>query len=73
MTDAEAAIRDYIRHHADILDTIEALAKFANAMPQPTENGTRLDVSAYGRHSVGYVAERCRTIRFILNDIGPIK
>ena len=66
-------ITDYIRHHADILDTIEALAAFANAMPQPTESGTRLDVSAYGRHRAGYVAERCRTIRFILNDLGPIK
>jgi hypothetical protein len=70
---AQHEITDYIRHHGDILDTIEALAAFANAMPQPTRNGTQLDVGSYGRHSVGYVAERCRTIRFILNDIGPIK
>jgi len=70
---AQHEITDYIRHHGDILDTIEALAAFANAMPQPTRNGTQLDVSPVGLRSAKFVAILCRDIRTALKSLGPIK
>jgi hypothetical protein len=66
-------ITDYIRHHGDILDTIEALAKFANAMPQPTRNGTQLDVSPVGLRDAKFVAMRCRDIHHTITDVGTVK
>jgi hypothetical protein len=66
-------ITDYVRHHADIIDTIEALAAFANAMPQPTQNGTRLDVSQVGLRSATLAAISCRDIQASLKAMGPIK
>jgi hypothetical protein len=66
-------ISDYVWHHADILDTIEALSKFANAMPQPTQNGTRLDVSQIGLRTARYIAIKCREIQQTITDLGPIK
>jgi hypothetical protein len=70
---AQHEITDYIRHHGDILDTIEALAKFANAMPQPTRNGTQLDVSQMGLRSAKYVAATCRDAQNAIHALGPIK
>ena len=70
---AQHEITDYIRHHADILDTIEALAEFANAMPQPTRNGTQLDVSPVGLRDAKFVAMRCRDIQHTITDVGTIK
>jgi hypothetical protein len=70
---AQHEITDYIRHHGDILDTIEELAAFANAMPQPTRNGTQLDVSPVGLRSAKFVTILCRDIRTSLKAMGPIK
>ena len=70
---AQHEITDYIRHHGDILDTIEVLAAYANAMPQPTRNGTQLDVSPVGLRDTKFVAMRCRDIQHAIKDVGPIK
>jgi hypothetical protein len=70
---APREIRDYIRHHGDILDTIEALAAYANAMPQPTQNGTRLDVSVAGLRTAKHIASRCRSIQHTLKDFGAVR
>jgi hypothetical protein len=70
---AQHEITDYIRHHGDILDTIEELAKFANAMPQPTRNGTQLDVSPVGLRSARLAAISCRDIQMSLKAMESIK